>query len=158
LLEDYEAMLQYNLFAYCWNNPVNMYDPDGYWTLALAGGGYLATAGTLGATNAWNPVGWVILGAVVVVGIIAVTTTPPKTITNNITEGRSKRPIGRRDSFNTKKKAKEAAKKAGKGKEPIHHPKGHHGNKKAHYHPNVKNEYRETPHGVSIHDHYYYPG
>lgn len=66
LLEDYEAMLQYNLFAYCWNNPVNMYDPDGYWTLALAGGGYLATAGTLGASNIWNPVGWVILGAVVV--------------------------------------------------------------------------------------------
>ena len=72
LLEDYEAMLQYNLFAYCWNNPVNMYDPDGYWTLALAGGGYLATAGTLGASIIWNPVGWVILGAVVVTTVVVV--------------------------------------------------------------------------------------
>ena len=74
LLEDYEAMLQYNLFAYCWNNPVNMYDPDGYWTLALAGGGYLATAGTLGASNIWNPVGWVILGTVVVTTVVVVAT------------------------------------------------------------------------------------
>ena len=72
LLEDYEAMLQYNLFAYCWNNPVNMYDPGGYWTLALAGGGYLATAGTFGATNIWNPVGWVVLGTVVVATVVVV--------------------------------------------------------------------------------------
>ena len=72
LLEDCEALIQYNLFAYCWNNPVNASDPDGYWTLALAGGGYLATAGTVGATNAWNPVGWVILGTVVVTTAVVV--------------------------------------------------------------------------------------
>lgn len=28
---DYENMAQYNLYAYCWNNPVNMDDQDGYW-------------------------------------------------------------------------------------------------------------------------------
>ena len=28
---DYENMVQYNLYAYCWNNPVNMDDQDGYW-------------------------------------------------------------------------------------------------------------------------------
>lgn len=72
LLEDYEAMLQYNLFAYCWDNPVNMFDPDGYVTLALAGGGYLAAAGTLGTANIWNPVGWVVLGTVTVVAVVAV--------------------------------------------------------------------------------------
>ena len=29
LVEDYEELLQYNLFAYCWNNPVNMSDLEG---------------------------------------------------------------------------------------------------------------------------------
>ena len=75
LIEAYEAICQYNLFAYCWNNPVNMHDPDGCWTLALAGvgaGGYLAAAGTLGASNIWNPVGWVVLGTVVVVTVVVV--------------------------------------------------------------------------------------
>lgn len=47
-----------------------MYDPDEYWSLALAEGGYLATAGTLGASNIWNPVGWVILGTVVVITVV----------------------------------------------------------------------------------------
>jgi len=28
---DYENIAQYNLYAYCWNNPVNMNDQDGYW-------------------------------------------------------------------------------------------------------------------------------
>ena len=72
LFEDYEAMFQYNLFTYCWNNPVNMYDPDGYWVLALAGVGYLATAGTVGISNIWNPVGWVILGVAVVATAVVV--------------------------------------------------------------------------------------
>ncbi len=72
LLEDYEAMFQYNLFTYCWNNPVNTYDPDGYWALALAGGGYLATAGTFGISNIWNPVGWFVLGTAVVTTAVVV--------------------------------------------------------------------------------------
>lgn len=72
LFKEFEELLQYNLFAYCWNNPVNMYDPDGYWTLALAGGGYLATAGTFGASNIWNPVGWGVLGVVAVTTVVVV--------------------------------------------------------------------------------------
>ena len=166
LLEDYEAMLQHNLFAYCLNNPVNMYDPDGYWTLALAGGSVIAldvslsSIGTaiLGALSAVTPAGWVIIGTSVVLGIVTISVANSRTPKNNIAEERSKSPIGRRGSFNTKKKAKEAAKKAGNGKEPIHHPKGHHGNSRPHFHPNVKDKYRTTPHGASIHDHYYYPG
>ncbi len=115
LLEDYEAMLQYNLFAYCWNNPVNMYDPDGYWTLALAGGGYLATAGTLGASNIWNPVGWVILGtvAVVAVGVTVYKYSEHRTTkngkkTNKHQKGNARR---KRDQGGEKKKLKPEWKK-----------------------------------------------
>ena len=112
----------------------------------------------LGALSAISPVGWVVIGTVAVAGIIAVSVASSKTTKPSITEERSERPIGRRKHFNTKKKAKEAAKKAGGGKEPIHHPKGCHGNSEPHYHPNVKNTYRTTPHGTSTHDHYIYPG
>jgi len=38
LLEDQDNLLQYNLFAYCFNNPVNMYDPDGYAAANIIGG------------------------------------------------------------------------------------------------------------------------
>ena len=31
------------------------------------------------------------------------------------------------------------------------------GSKKSHYHPDVNDRYRKTPHGASMHDHYYYP-
>ena len=64
--------LSYNLFVYCGNNPANMYDPNGYCTIALAGGGYLATAGTAGVVNVWNPVGWVILGTLAVTTVVIV--------------------------------------------------------------------------------------
>ena len=75
LLEEYESALQYNLFAYCWNNPINMHDPDGDWGLALAGGGYMgfmATAGTASAINIWNPIGWAIVGVAVVVTVVVI--------------------------------------------------------------------------------------
>ena len=28
---DYENIVQYNLYAYCFNNPINMFDDGGYW-------------------------------------------------------------------------------------------------------------------------------
>ena len=31
------------------------------------------------------------------------------------------------------------------------------GSKKSHYHPDVNDRYRKTPHVASMHDHYYYP-
>ena len=51
--------------------------------LQLRGGGYLATAGTIGVANAWNPVGWVIVGTVAIatvtmVGVIIYTSTVRK--------------------------------------------------------------------------------
>jgi hypothetical protein len=67
---------------------------------------------------------------------------------------RSPYPPGRRDLSNTKKEAYEKAKRAGGGKEPIHHPGGEYG---PHYHPNVKMPNEPTPKAPSPHDHYNYP-
>ena len=46
-----------NLYAYCVSNPVSYVDRDGYFAATLAAG----------ASNFWNPVGWVLIG----VGIVA---------------------------------------------------------------------------------------
>ena len=43
------SLLQYNLFAYCLNNPVNFVDPDGYFVISLkAIGAAIATAVVVG--------------------------------------------------------------------------------------------------------------
>ena len=38
LAKDQDNVLQYNLFAYCLNNPVSMHDPDGYAAANIIGG------------------------------------------------------------------------------------------------------------------------
>ena len=110
----------------------------------------------LASISAVNPVVWVAVGTVVIIG--GVVYLQSKTESKGKNKKRVNSPIGRRNNYSSRKKAKEAAKRAGGGKNPIHHPKGCHGNPRPHYHPNVKNNYRSTPHGVSSHDHYYYPG
>ena len=52
-----DNIIENNLFAYCLNNPINMYDSDGYFAFAIAGGG----AWAFGGANFWNPVGWAVL-------------------------------------------------------------------------------------------------
>jgi len=71
--------------------------------------------------------------------------------------GRSPYPPARRHQFSSKKAAYEAAKRAGGGREPIHHAHGEHG---PHYHPDVPTPKpsQSTPHMPNPHDHYYYPG
>ncbi|MBE5934269.1 MAG: RHS repeat-associated core domain-containing protein [Lachnospiraceae bacterium] len=163
LEEDQGSIVEHNLFAYCLNNPVNSLDEDGELTLVLV-------APVLGK---------ILLSAGVTVYIthrIKTTYNTSKELKKKLNKskkensksdkaekktktkkkGRVNGSIARRNNYNTRKKAKEAAKRAGGGKEPIHHPKGCHGNKKAHYHPNVKAEYSTTPHGASKHDHYNY--
>ena len=142
-------------------------DYDGEaWQLALTGGATLAAGGMvkigsvaalkaiggtiLAGVSAVTPAGWLAIGTVVIIGGVVYLKAKSK--------GRVTSPIGRRNVYNTRKKARAAARRAGGGKDPVHHPKGCHGNKRPHYHPNVKNEYRLTPNGVSKHDHYYYPG
>ena len=68
-------VLGYNLFAYCFNNPVNMHDPTGEWpkwlsgALNIAGGTLQVLAGTaLGATIGWTGFGAVAAGFLVVNG------------------------------------------------------------------------------------------
>ena len=68
---------------------------------------------------------------------------------------RSKNPPARRINHKSRKEAYEAAKRAGKGKEPIKHSKDP--GQQPHYHPNVQNSQRTTPKSPSSHDHYYYP-
>ena len=66
-------------------------------------------------------------------------------------KARNENPIARRKKFGSKKAAYEAAKRAGKGKKPIHHNKP-----MPHYHPNVPMPKNRTPNAPTPHDHYYY--
>ena len=78
LLDDQGNILQYNLFAYCFDNPVNMYDEDGHYaasltkralSLGVTMSTLLLALKLLGLSNAWNVAGWVILGAVAAITV-----------------------------------------------------------------------------------------
>ena len=65
------TLLSLNLFVYCENDPVNLVDSTGT-SIAVAQPvlySFLAWLGTLGASNFWNPIGWII-AAVVAAGVI----------------------------------------------------------------------------------------
>ena len=57
-------------------------------------------------------------------------------------------PAANRREYDSKKEAREAATRAGKGRKPKHDAHGHDKNKTPHYHPNVK--------GPKGHEHFYY--
>lgn len=84
LSEEQDNLLQYNLFSYCLNNPVNMADETGYMAGTLAAGGsavagLLSWLSALGGANFWNPVGWVLLGTVAVLSVGAIVYASVKT-------------------------------------------------------------------------------
>lgn len=163
----------WHLYAYCANDPINYVDPSGHMAVEVGAGvgaGTMLISGMLVKTGTVILVGGVAVCvvAVVAVGVIYAgkqwekvkvqkATTKTKKKTKQSGKERVNGRIAKRVNCNSKKKAKEAAKKAGGGKEPIHHPKGCHGNKRSHYHPNTSNNYSKTPSGASSHDHYYYP-
>ena len=60
-----QGFLGNNMFVYCLNNPVCFVDSTGDFAIA-------ATATTLGMSNIWNPVGWVVLGAIGVVACVTI--------------------------------------------------------------------------------------
>ncbi len=66
LLADDVSLLQSNLYAYCWNNPINMADDEGYlpWLIAAAVGGaifdtafYVISSALTGKEITWAGVG-----------------------------------------------------------------------------------------------------
>ena len=61
-----QGILGNNMFAYCLNNPVNYEDSDGEMAAAA---GALAWGVAAGGANAWNPAGWIILGATAIAAI-----------------------------------------------------------------------------------------
>ena len=68
---DSQILLFGNIHFYCNNNPTNSIDSNGHFALAATAGGLFAA----GATNSWNPAGWVLLAVaatVAVVGICAI--------------------------------------------------------------------------------------
>ncbi|MDC0358967.1 RHS repeat-associated core domain-containing protein [Oligoflexia bacterium] len=81
---------------------------------------------------------------------------PAKALDDAIKKARSSLGPARRFDFSSRKKAYEAAKKAGKGKKPIHEPHGEHG---PHFHPDVPElkPGEATPKKPGRHDHYNYP-
>lgn len=181
VLEVQDDLYDKNLYAYCDNNPISRADEEGdMWQFALASGGTLAAGSgfslsalggsIMASLGAITPVGWAVIGAVAAVGAAAIVYSKAKSRykreekkkqkvqpkaknkAKSDTKKRANKPIARRYRFNSRKKAKEAAKRAGRGKIRNDYSK-----KGAHYHPEVKAKYRQTPKGVSSHDHYYYP-
>ncbi len=73
------SIIATNLYAYCLNNPVDKYDPDGYFAMAAtatvaASGATLTGTWGVGVSNCWNPVGWVALGVAVGITLAVVIT------------------------------------------------------------------------------------
>ena len=169
LSEEKREITDKNLYAYCDNNSIIRKDNEGdKWQLALAGVGGNGF-GTMIATGLGviTPAGWIVLGSVTVVVVGSIVYSKAKSRYSGQIKGKKKtkkkeksaeedkrntNPIAKRYRFNSRKKAKQQAQRAGKGKADNQYSK-----KGAHFHPDVKQKYRKTPKGVTFHDHYYYP-
>ena len=149
------GIVSYNLYSYCINNPVIFYDSHGafpcfvfevtYSTEAVLKPAYQ----TPYAPSMPLPNEFVLPKCPIL---------PPSVLSPTVPiapTGYQGKPISKRYNFNHRKGAYESAKRAGNGKEPIHHPKGPN-NPKGHYHPNVKNTFSRTPKEANLHDHYFY--
>ena len=75
-----------NSFTYCINNPVIYADYEGEMAGSLAGA-WTWTA-VAGGSNAWNPVGWILLGVTVV--IIAICVIPWDNVRRNLSKSWSR--------------------------------------------------------------------
>ena len=83
ILEVQEDLYDKNLYAYCDNNPITRIDEDGdIWELAIAGGGTIAAGSgfslsalggsILAGLGAITPVGWIIIGTVVITSAVVI--------------------------------------------------------------------------------------
>ncbi len=62
--EEQNNAIQYNLFAYCLNDPINMADPTGKMAEVIAVGGTIAAAG--------GPIGMVVGGVLIAVALVGI--------------------------------------------------------------------------------------
>jgi len=150
-----------NLYAFVGNNPVNWVDPWGEAaleaTLGWIGGDVVVPEPTDLAWPKWVGYALAIGGAAAIDWIFFnEEDSCPTEGEETSKKERSEYPPAKRRQFDSKKDAREAAKRAGGGKEPIHHPHGKHG---PHYHPDVPmpKPDKVTPKMPNPHDHYYYP-
>ena len=125
LLEDYEQLQQYNLFVYCFNNPINLQDPDGRFALALA-----ITAA------AWKMLADVAVAVIGVVATVAVVSYAAKSV-YNFSHSRSKRKSGReglkkQGREDLEKKKQNGDWKQNSGKKKRSQPRPHHPSKRGH--------------------------
>ena len=123
---DLESVNGLNLYCYCYNDPINYYDPSGHFVI-------IATIG-LSATAYYAIIA---LLAVTAVATTAYVESETHIIQNSLTSlGNTIVDIGEsipRINSNSKKKAREKAFLKGGKRPPIHHPNGKHG---PHYYPN----------------------
>ena len=173
IIENVEAedLLALNLFCYAINSPISNSDQDGNFALSLSIGAFVVAtvkAVAVAAAKYVVPVVAAVVATVVVPYVVKAVKKAARTIAAvaiatvgiiSYAKERVKERIGKRKRYNTRKKAKEAAQRAGRGK-IRHDPHGHPPKtNKPHYHPDVPkvNPSRQTPHMPSPHDHYYYP-
>lgn len=174
------SLIQYNLYAYCLNNPVNYVDEDGEVAVALSMGVAVAgvslgtiMADVLAITVAAAPLGLVILATGLAIAGIYLAHSRTKRKRRAKNKQKSKKKKGNKSSktgkkpkerskyrpalrlrYKTRKGAKEAAKRAGKGK--IRTDKD--AKSGAHFQPDIEATQKLTPKMPSNHDHYSYPG
>jgi len=150
---DQNNPLSQNLYAYANDDPVNNVDADGHFAWSFAALTF-PTIGELAAGIA-SAVTGVAEAALAVTAITLASYAIYKAVDSIYTSTRSADPPAKRLRFPSKKSAYDAAKRAGNGAEPNHHPYGKYG---PHYHPNIpKSKGPRTRNAPNAHDHYYYP-
>jgi len=164
-----------NMFAYCGNNPINFCDPTGeFFSLAIAIEAQItgyAPPPSITFTIPNIPIYPYCPFVPIIVPNSSSWRIPmanpatsqsasiPKSsnVKASVADERNANPPAARKTYSTRKAAKEAAKKAGGGKDPRHNPNGHPDDPRPHFHPKVPNAYSRTPKQPNFHDHYYYP-
>ena len=175
-----QGLLGSNMFAYCLNNPINYIDETGeiagvddlVFVLVLAASIIFVSVTTASLNNDSDGINSLFSALRKAKDLFVtkcqVTWTAvkswlspaeteqqkPKTSQDDEDSKRSTERTAKRKHYSSRKKAKEAAKKAGKGKEPIEHYHDQYG---PHFHPDVPEAHSKTPKEPCYHDHYYYP-